>query len=88
MARHGPLAVARRLVRRRALFDSVDPDNPRAAGFARVGRRSRIVPDLARPSCREADMMRNAAPGAEKAGGDDEECRIGGPEMMSEAEDL
>ena len=32
-------------------------------------------------------MMRNAEPGAEKAGRDDEECRIGGPEMMSEAQE-
>jgi hypothetical protein len=40
MARHGPLAVAGRFARRRALFDSVDPDNPRTAGIARARRRS------------------------------------------------
>jgi len=36
----GQLAVARRFARRRALFDSVDPDNPRVAGIARRGLRA------------------------------------------------
>ena len=80
----GQSRLRARFARRRALFDSVDPDNPRAAGFARVRRRSRIVPDAPAFAPRMGNDEKSRAR-HRNADHDDEECRHGGPEMMSEA---